>query len=115
LLKQGDEALAVPNFLQARNLYNEVIQLEKDTNRSSYAARAYARTADAFFREDPENPENRQKALQFAHEAIKRDPDLWEPYFTLGRVYAEAGNMREAITAFTDAARLNPQNADIFF
>ena len=117
LLDDGLAALEDERFQAARESFDEVLSIEladeRVENRSH--ALAYARSARSYFEEDETSATNRQRAIRLANQAIARDAEVWEPHFTLGQIYQETELYDESIRSFRSAARLNPDNARIFF
>ncbi|MDR1893084.1 MAG: tetratricopeptide repeat protein [Spirochaetales bacterium] len=97
------------NFAQARSSFDQAIALD------AQSARAYAYKAESYFQENPENASALQQAVENANRAVQYDQNLWVPHNTLGKIYAQQRNWDQAITEFREAARLNPQDADVLF
>jgi tetratricopeptide (TPR) repeat protein len=109
LISEGVKSLSAQKYPEARDKFDEALSL--DTN----AAEAYAQKAEAFYQEDPENPENIQRAVDNANKAIEKDKNLWIPHKTLGKVYAQRRDYNNAVREYAEASRLNPTNDSILF
>jgi len=109
LISEGVKSLSAQKYPEARDKFDEALSL--DTN----AAEAYAQKAEAFYQEDPENPENIQRAVDNANKAIEKDKNLWIPHNTLGKVYAQRRDYNNAVREYAEASRLNPTNDSILF
>src|SRR5690606_3033563 len=75
----------------------------------------YARLASNYFAEDAQNQINLDQAIANAQRAKQLNPDLWEPYFTLGQIYTDARQYDRAIDQLNSAANLDTTNARILF
>jgi tetratricopeptide (TPR) repeat protein len=109
LLSEARRLQQDQEFISARGKINQAIDIDDDS------ALAYARMAENYVEEDIENNDNLARAINFSEEAIEKDPDLWEPYYTLGRIFNETRQYDKAIRELTTAAELNDTNADIFY
>ena len=117
LIEDGNDALNSERYRRARSAFEEVldVQLRNEQQMNRYHAEALSRLARSYYEEDSEDSQNRQQAIQYANRAIRMDDSLWEPHFTLGQVYRETDLLEDAIDEFKKAARLNPDNAAIFY
>lgn len=53
------------------------------------------------------------KAIESFHAAVTLDPSLTDAHFQLGKLYRARSRWKSALLAFQEAARTNPQNAEI--
>jgi tetratricopeptide (TPR) repeat protein len=117
LLTDGQQAIDDGRYTAAREAFEEVLGIELADQRAEDRghALALARTARSYFDQDETSASNRQTAIRYANQAIAGDPEVWEPHFTLGQIYWETELYDHAIDAFRAAARLNPEDARIFY
>jgi len=111
LLTQARASLSTKDYARAKTLLNQAIQVNPAN------ALPYARMAEVFIEEDSSNRINQDQARTFSEQAKDRDPNLWESYYTLGRVYAAQRRYPEAIAEYDRARVLNPGtgNARVLF
>lgn len=109
LLQQAATAQQEGKFIEARNRIQEAINLD------SQQALPFARLASNYFAEDAKNQINLDQAINNAERARRLNPNLWEPYFTLGQIYTSAQQYDRAIDQLKNAANLNTTNAQILF
>ena len=109
LLAEARQLQEAREFVSARGKINQAINLDTDS------ALPYARLAESYVEEDIKNADNRSKAVDLAETSISKDSELWEPYYTLGRIFNAAGQYDRAIRELSTAAGLNARNADIFY
>ena len=55
-----------------------------------------------------------QKALEAYQKAIQVDPQFWDAYYWLGKVYEQLGNIPEAVTAWKTVLIAQPLHKDAF-
>jgi tetratricopeptide (TPR) repeat protein len=55
-----------------------------------------------------------QKALEAYQKAIQVDPQFWDAYYWLGKVYEQLGNIPEAVTAWKTVLVAQPLHKDAF-
>ena len=96
-------------FVAARGKINRAINLDTE------AALPYARLSESYVEEDIRNDDNIAHALEFAEIAIEKDPKLWEPYYTQGRIFNATRQYDRAVKELSTAAELNGTNAAIFY
>jgi tetratricopeptide (TPR) repeat protein len=84
LLEKGKRELDNEQYANAIKTFNEVLN-RKDADDKDKAA-AYAYIGDAYYREDPKDPDNKQKARDNADKSMKLDPSLAQPHITLGKI-----------------------------
>jgi Tfp pilus assembly protein PilF len=109
LLEEARRLQQNSEFINARGKINQAIDIDDDS------ALAYARMAENYVEEDIENNDNLARAISFSEQSIEKDPELWEPYYTLGRIFNETLQFDKAIRELTTATELNDTNADIFY
>jgi uncharacterized protein (DUF4415 family) len=80
-IRQGDDAMKIPNYPLARTRYEDALDLDKKQ------AIPNARIAESYFRENPNNAASRKQALHYANEAIKIDADVLAWFKSSGRGY----------------------------
>ncbi len=104
LLDRAARQMAAKDYPGARRTYKDVLALDPNS------AQAYAYTGEAWYLEDPKNPQDVEQAVYNASKAIEKDPALWVPHKTLGQIYQDQRNWDAAITEFKEAARLKPDD-----
>ncbi len=104
LLDRAARQMAAKDYPGARRTYKDVLALDPDS------AQAYAYTGEAWYLEDPKNPQDVEQAVYNANKAIEKDPALWVPHKTLGQIYLDQRNWDAAITELKEAARLKPND-----
>jgi tetratricopeptide (TPR) repeat protein len=109
LIQEGVAAMERSSYGEARDKFDQALGIDPDV------AYAYAMKGESFFREDSENQSSLNQAVSNANRAIQKDSSLWIPHNTLGNIYVKTRRWDDAIRHFKEAARLNPENADILF
>lgn len=101
-------------FARNRDWKDEVTLLEKNVNIYPQSIDARLQLAENYIRK-----KDYEKALYHIAAAHKTHPGLFEPYFCLGRYYAEKGPHKEAIRTFSNLLRDFPDecknNADFYY
>ena len=108
-LEKGVKALEEEQFTKARDNFDKALDLDPDV------AYAYAMKGESFYREDNEDQISVKKAVDNANKAIDKDKNLWIPHNTLGHVYADLKNWNNAIKYYSEASRLNPEDANLLY
>ena len=109
LIQEGVAAMERSSYGEARDKFDQALGIDPDV------AYAYAMKGESFFREDSESQSSLNQAVANANRAIQKDSSLWIPHNTLGNIYVKTRRWDDAIRHFQEAARLNPENADILF
>ena len=109
LLKRGAELFNSGRYAEARKSFDAVLALDPDN------AQALAYSGLSWLRENPDNPDNVQKAVDLSRRAVEKDPDLWIAHRTLGEIYEAKKLDDEAMKEYAIAVRLNPDDADSLY
>ncbi len=109
LLSEAKRLQEQQQFVNSRGKIKQALELDEDS------ALAYARMAETYVEEDISNNDNLSNAIQLAEQSIARDEELWEPYYTLGRIFNQTKQYDKAIRKLFSAAELNSTNSDIFY
>ncbi|ADN01621.1 tetratricopeptide repeat protein [Spirochaeta thermophila] len=112
LLEAGTKALEKREFMTARDNFNKVldISLKDATRQRQHHATALAYTAESYYEEG-----DVREAVSTAQEAIETDPNVWQSYYVLGKIYADNKNYPAAEEQFQKALKLNPRSAETLY
>jgi eukaryotic-like serine/threonine-protein kinase len=79
-------------------------------------AKAFAALGEAHWikANSKSDPREKEVALEAIRKSIRLAPNLPEGHIQLGKIYANTGQIPEAIEEEKDALRLAPENADVF-
>ena len=93
-------------MFRARRADDAVFYLEQSTALNPKALDALNNLANLYSEQ-----KQYDRAVSLYRKALETDSNNWQTYFNLGIALAEAGKEDDAITAFTQAAQINPLHA----
>ncbi len=109
LMQKGGAAFNAGRYTEARKDFEQAAGLAPDNSDAlGYAGLSY-------LRENPSDPANVQKAVDFSNAAIAKNPDNWVPHKTLGEIYDARKLSDQAMKEYQTAVRLNPSDADSLY
>jgi tetratricopeptide (TPR) repeat protein len=109
LLDRADKALDQGDFGGARNLIDQVLELDPENGR------ALSLLGQSWYRENSESKINRDRAREYLKMALEEDPQDWETHYYLGKIADNEGDDMEAMDNYVKAASLNGSSPEIFY